>query len=85
MKKSKYHDSVRALWLWHTNQTPYFDSTVRWDAKGFSVYNYMYIPRDFGDPEQNFWNLVNDAILCDVAVDWLVEITGSDADKFTSP
>ena len=43
----------------------------------------MYIPRDFGDPEQNFWNLVNDAILCDVAVERQVEITGPDAAKFT--
>jgi aminomethyltransferase len=42
----------------------------------------MYIPRDFGDPEQNFWNLVNEAILCDVAVERQVEITGSDAYKF---
>jgi aminomethyltransferase len=42
----------------------------------------MYIPRDFGDPEQNFWNLVNDAILCDVAVERQVEITGPDAAKF---
>ena len=42
-------------------KSPYFDATVRWGAKGFSVYNHMYIPRDFGDPEQNFWNLVNDA------------------------
>jgi aminomethyltransferase len=49
-------------------KSPYFDATVRWGAKGFSVYNHMYIPRDFGDPEQNFWNLVNHAILCDVAV-----------------
>jgi aminomethyltransferase len=42
----------------------------------------MYIPRDFGDPEQNFWNLVNDAILCDVAVERQVEITGPDAAEF---
>lgn len=64
-------------------KSPYFDATVRWGAKAFSVYNHMYIPRDFGDPEQNFWNLVNDAILCDVAVQRQVEITGSDAAKFT--
>ena len=64
-------------------KSPYFDATVRWGAKAFSVYNHMYIPRDFGDPEQNFWNLVNDAILCDVAVERQVEITGSDAAKFT--
>jgi aminomethyltransferase len=63
-------------------KSPFFDATVRWGAKGFSVYNHMYIPRDFGDPEQNFWNLVNDAILCDVAVERQVEITGPDAARF---
>lgn len=63
-------------------KSPYFDATVRWGATGFSVYNHMYIPRDFGDPEQNFWNLVNDAILCDVGVERQVEITGPDAAKF---
>ncbi len=64
-------------------KSPFFDATVRWGAQGFSVYNHMYIPRDFGDPEQNFWNLVNEAILCDVAVERQVEITGPDAAKFT--
>ena len=63
-------------------KSPYFDATVRWGAQAFSVYNHMYIPRDFGDPEQNFWNLVNDAILCDVAVERQVEITGPDAAEF---
>ena len=63
-------------------KSPYFDATVRWGAKGFSIYNHMYIPRDFGNPEQNFWNLVNEAILCDVAVERQVEITGPDAAKF---
>jgi len=63
-------------------KSPYFDATVRWGAKGFSVYNHMYIPRDFGDPEQNFWNLVNEAILCDVAVERQVEVTGPDAAAF---
>ena len=63
-------------------KSPYFDSTVKWGATGFSVYNHMYIPRDFGNPEQNFWNLINEAILCDVAVERQVEITGPDAYKF---
>jgi aminomethyltransferase len=63
-------------------KSPYFDATVRWGAQAFSVYNHMYIPRDFGDPEQNFWNLVNEAILCDVAVERQVEITGPDAAQF---
>ena len=64
-------------------KSPFSDAALRWGAKGFSVYNHMYIPRDFGDPVQNFWNLVNDAILCDVAVERQVEITGPDAARFT--
>ena len=64
-------------------KSPYFDSTVKWGAAGFSVYNHMYIPRDFGNPEQNFWNLIEKSILCDVAVERQVEITGPDAYKFT--
>ncbi len=64
-------------------KSPYSDAALRWGAKGFSVYNHMYIPRDFGDPAQNFWNLVNEAILCDVSVERQVEIKGPDAAKFT--
>ncbi len=63
-------------------KSPYFNSTVKWGATGFSVYNHMYIPRDFGSPEQNFWNLIEKSILCDVAVERQVEITGPDAYKF---
>ena len=63
-------------------KSPFFEATLRWGAAGFSVYNHMYIPRDFGNTVQNFWNLVNDAILCDVAVERQVEVTGPDAAKF---
>jgi aminomethyltransferase len=64
-------------------KSPFFNSTVKWGATGFSVYNHMYIPRDFGSPEKNFWNLIERSILCDVAVERQVEITGPDAYKFT--
>ena len=64
-------------------KSPFSDAALRWGAKGFSVYNHMYIPRDFGDPTQNFWNLINDAILCDVSVERQVEIKGPDAARFT--
>ena len=63
-------------------KSPFFNATVKWGAKDFSVYNHMYIPRDFGDPVENFWNLINSAILCDVSVERQVEITGPDAYKF---
>ncbi|RFP89348.1 glycine cleavage system protein T [Rhodobacteraceae bacterium 63075] len=64
-------------------KSPYSDAALRWGAKGFSVYNHMYIPRDFGNPEQNFWNLVNHATLADVSVERQVEIKGPDAARFT--
>ena len=35
-------------------KSPYFDSTVKWGATGFSVYNHMYIPRDFGSLNKIF-------------------------------
>lgn len=64
-------------------KSPYTDAALRWGAVEFSVYNHMYIARDFGDRVQNFWNLVNEAILCDVGVERQVEITGPDAARFT--
>ena len=63
-------------------KSPFYNSTINSGVKGFSVYNHMYIPRDFGDPEKNFWNLIKNAILCDVSVERQVEITGPDAYKF---
>tara|TARA_B100001057_G_scaffold498555_1_gene605915 strand:+ start:1133 stop:2269 length:1137 start_codon:yes stop_codon:yes gene_type:complete len=65
-------------------KSPFYNSTINSGVKGFSVYNHMYIPRDFGDPEENFWNLINDAILCDVSVERQVEIRGKDAEKFVN-
>ena len=57
-------------------KSPYFKATERWGATSYSVYNHMYIPRSFGDPEENFWNLVNAATLSDVSVQRQVEIKG---------
>ncbi|MFY0610630.1 MAG: hypothetical protein JXQ99_03810 [Hyphomicrobiaceae bacterium] len=82
-----YSNNVRTFQKYsfgtQVRKSPYSDAALRWGAQGFSVYNHMYIPRDFGDPVQNFWNLVNEAILCDVSVQRQVEITGPDAARFT--
>ena len=63
-------------------KSPFFDATMKWGVKAFSVYNHMYLPRSFGDEVANFWTLVNDAILCDVAAERQVEIAGPDAARF---
>ncbi len=63
-------------------RSPFFDATEKWGAAGYSVYNHMYIPRDFGDAVENFWTLTSAAILCDVSVERQVEVTGPDAARF---
>ncbi|MFB0613865.1 glycine cleavage T C-terminal barrel domain-containing protein [Aurantiacibacter poecillastricola] len=63
-------------------KSPFFDATMQWGVKAFSIYNHMYLPRSFGSEEENFWNLVKDAILCDVAAERQVEIGGPDAARF---
>ena len=63
-------------------KSPFFKSTLNDGCTGFSIYNHMYIPRSFGDPVKNYWNLVNNAILCDVSVERQVQIEGPDAAEF---
>ncbi|MDH3533778.1 MAG: glycine cleavage system protein T [Gammaproteobacteria bacterium] len=63
-------------------KSPFFEATLKSGARAFSVYNHLYIPRNFGNPVENYWNLVNAAILCDVAVERQVEISGPDAARF---
>ncbi len=65
-------------------KSPYFEATRRYGAKEFSVYNKMYLPMGYSDPETEFWNLVNNVTLWDVAAQRIVEITGPDALAFTN-
>ena len=63
-------------------KSPYFQATVRSGVKAFTVYNHMYMPTVFTDPVDEYWKLVNDVTLWDVACERQVEITGPDAAKF---
>ena len=76
------HQSSETAYGCQIRKSPFFAATQRYGCTGYSVYNHMYIPRSFGDPEANFWHLVKDAILCDVSVERQVEITGPDAARF---
>ncbi|MGB0389444.1 MAG: glycine cleavage system protein T, partial [Ardenticatenaceae bacterium] len=66
-----------------TRKSPFFDATVRWGVKGFSVYNHMLMPIFYESPEADYWNLVRNVTLWDVAVERQVEITGPDAFRLT--
>ena len=63
-------------------KSPFFDSTMKWGCKGFTVYNRMYMPTYYKTFVEDYWSLVNDVTLWDVAGERQVEITGSDAEKF---
>ena len=35
-------------------KSPFFDATMRWGARAFTVYNHMYMPISFGDPDAEY-------------------------------
>jgi glycine cleavage system aminomethyltransferase T len=63
-------------------KSPYFEATERWGAKGYSVYNHMWLPLWFDSPEADFWSIVNHCSLWDVGAQRQIEITGPDAARF---
>jgi len=65
-------------------KSPYFDAALNAGATGFSVYNKTYLPFGYDTPENEFWAIVNDVTMWDVAAQRIVEITGADAFEFTN-
>lgn len=60
-------------------KSPYYEATLRWGAKAFTVYNHMLMPTIYESAEADYWNLVNNVTLWDVACERQVELTGPDA------
>ena len=63
-------------------KSPYYDSTLKYGVKGFTIYNKMYLPTGFSNPEKEYLNLINDVTFGDFAAERQVEVTGPDAFKF---
>lgn len=62
-------------------KSPYFDATLAEGVRSFSVYNHMYIPGSFGDPDAEYDRLINSVAMWDVAAQRQVEIRGPDAGR----
>ena len=60
-------------------RSPYFDATVAAGVTCFTTYNQMLLPSGYGDPEAEYWQLLNGVSQWDVAAQRQVEITGPDA------
>ena len=63
-------------------KSPYFDSTIKYGATGFTIYNKMYLPTSFAGTEKEYESLVNDVTFGDFAAERQVEVSGPDAYKF---
>jgi aminomethyltransferase len=62
-------------------KSPYFDATVADGVRAFSVYNHMFAPSHFGDPEAEYRALLEKVVMWDVACERQVEIAGPDAER----
>lgn len=60
-------------------KSPYFDATVAAGVACFSVYNHMYIPAHYGDPDAEYRCLMEGVAIWDVGAQRQVEIAGPDA------
>jgi glycine cleavage system aminomethyltransferase T len=65
-------------------KSPFFEATKRHGCKSWGVHNHMLLPTLYEDPVAEYWALLNDVTLWDVAVERIVEITGPDAFEFTN-
>ena len=63
-------------------KSPFFDSTIECGCKAYTVYNKMYMPTYYKSFVEDYWSLVRDVTLWDVAGERQVEIKGRDAEKF---
>ncbi|MBM3689872.1 MAG: glycine cleavage system protein T [Actinobacteria bacterium] len=65
-------------------KSPYFYAAREHGVAMYSVYNHMYIPRHFGDPVGEYWNLLENVNISDVGVERALQISGPDAFTFTN-
>jgi glycine cleavage system aminomethyltransferase T len=62
-------------------QSPFFKATLRAGCTAYDIYNHMYLPGYYDDPEIEY-GLLNDGVtLWDVGVERTVQVSGPDADR----
>ena len=62
-------------------RSPFFESTLSAGCRAYDIYNRMYLPAEYDDPEVEYWALNDGVTLWDVGVERTVEISGPDADR----
>lgn len=64
-----------------TLRSPFYQSTVEDGVVSFTLYNSMFLPTGFGDPEAEYWRLKKGVSIWDVAVQRQVQLKGKNAAK----
>ncbi len=62
-------------------RSPFFDATRRAGATAYDIYNHMYLPAYYDDPDVEYKLLNEGVTMWDVGVERTVEVSGPDADK----
>jgi glycine cleavage system aminomethyltransferase T len=62
-------------------QSPFFKSTLRAGCTAYDIYNHMYLPGYYDDPEVEYRLLNEGVTLWDVGVERTVQVSGPDADR----
>ncbi len=61
-------------------RSPYFEATLKYGCRAYTVYNHTFLPGYYDDPVNEYWHLLNHVAIWDVGVERQVELTGPDAD-----
>ena len=81
---TEINENPGVLFYSRIRRSPFFYASRRHGVQLYSFYNHMYHPRHYGDPVEEYWQLLNGVTLWDVGVERQVEITGPDAFTFTN-
>ena len=61
--------------------SPFYQSAVAEGMTSASVYNRMIMPTSYGDPEAEYWRIINGVSQWDVGIERQVQLKGPDAGK----
>lgn len=61
--------------------SPYYEATLEAGVTAFTTYNHMLMPTSFGDPQAEYWRLLQGVSQWDVACERQVELRGPDAGR----
>ena len=62
-------------------RSPFFDATRRAGCSAYDIYNHMYLPAYYDDPDVEYALLNEGVTMWDVGVERTVEVSGPDADR----